>query len=152
MEARMAMISHVQWSGLKTEPFPVPELPGAEEGLRWGSFVTEWATGATRDESRQKPRQAVQFEVLMTDPGCWETENPLPIRGECRNLSDNGLYVVAPIGYGLGVGQRYAFHLGLHDDRGRRVSQYGTIVRTEVLLGQVEDQVGLGVRFDTPLN
>jgi len=146
----MAMTSHVPWSGLGFEPFPAPELPGSQVGENWGSFVTEWATGTGQEESRRKPRQAVQFEVLMTDPGWWETENPLPIRGECRNVSENGLYVVAPIGYGLAAGQRYIFHLGGHVEG--RLSQYGTIVRTEVLIGQSEDWVGLGVRFDTPLN
>ena len=145
----MAITSQIQWSGMASGPFPAPELPGAQVGENWGSFVTEWATGIAQDESRRKPRRAAQFEVLMTDPGWWETENPLPIRGECRNISENGLYVVAPIGYGLAVGQRYVFHVGSPGDH---ESHYGTIVRTEVLLGENDDWVGLGIRFDTPLN
>jgi hypothetical protein len=151
-EACMAMTSQAQWSGLSFEPFPAPELPGAEAGDSWASFVTEWATGTAQDESRRKPRQATRFEVLMTDPGWWETENPLPIRGECRNVSENGLYVVAPIGYGLAAGQRYVFHLDSSAGHDAQVSRYGTIVRTEVLLGKSDDWVGLGVHFDTPMN
>ena len=88
----------------------------------------------------------------MTDPGWWETENPLPVRGECRNLSDSGLYMVAPIGYGLAVGQRYLFHVGTMDGRGRHESRHGTIVRAEVVLGQDDDRLGIGVRFDSSLN
>jgi hypothetical protein len=148
----MAMTSQAEWSGLGFEPFPSPELPGMQDGGHWSSFVTEWATGTAQDECRRKPRRAVQSEVLMTDPGWWETENPLPIRGEARNVSDNGMYVIAPIGYGLAVGQRYVFHVGASDEHNGRASHYGTIVRTEVLLGRDDDRVGLGVRLDTPLN
>lgn len=148
----MAMTSRAQWSGLGFAPFSTPELPALLERERWGSFVTEWCTGVQRDECRRAPRRTVDLEVLMTDPGWWETENPLPVRGECRNLSEGGLYMVAPIGYGLAVGQRYLFHVGATDGGGQHESRHGTIVRSEVLLGEDDDRLGLGVRFDGPLN
>lgn len=148
----MAMTSHAKWSGLGFEPFSAPELPGTQEDGHWASFVTEWSTNTAQDECRRRPRRPVRSEVLMTDLGWWDTENPLPIRGEVLNLSENGMYVIAPIGYGLAAGQRYVFHLGSPDEQGGRASHHGTIVRTEVLLGQDDDRLGLGVRFDPPLN
>jgi hypothetical protein len=146
----MTMSPHIPWSG--PAPFPAPELPREFDRERPSSFFTEWATGVTPDESRQRPRRSVQCEVLMTEPGWWETENPLPIRGECRNLSQDGLYAVVPVGYGLAVGQRYLFHLRWPDGRDDPVSQQGTIVRTQVLLGQGDDQIGIGVRLNGPLS
>ncbi len=147
----MGVTSQVQWSGTKLTPFATPDPPADTWRERPGTFITEWATGAARGESRQAPRRAVRCEVLLSDPDWWETENPLPIRGECRNLSEGGLYMVAPIGYGLGVGQRYLFHVRSGEGTGH-VSQPGVIVRTEVLLGRDEDMVGIGVRLNGPLS
>lgn len=147
----MALVSPVESVELRSRrgaPFPIPELPESLEGETWGAFVTEWSTGGTGDESRRAPRRTVNLEVLLTDPGWWETANPLPVRGECRNLSDNGLYMVAPIGYGLAVGQRYLFHVGPTHGRGPHESRHGTVVRAEVVLGDDADHLGLGVCFD----
>lgn len=141
----MGMTSQVSWSGSEAAPFSSPDLAFWEVGEQQGLFVTEWATGVTADENRHCPRHSVRHEVLITDPDWWETENPLPLRGECLNLSDDGLYVVVPWGYGLSIGQRYLFHLRTLD--GEEICRFGTIVRTEVLRGHAQDRMGIGVKL-----
>lgn len=146
----MGITSQSQWSGIAFAPFSPPELPFADMA-RQLDFSTEWAIGVYQEESRRSPRQSVQCEMLMVDPTWWESENSQPIRGECLNLSDDGLYGVVPLGYGLAVGQRYVFQLRLPEGE-LTVSQPGTIVRTELLLGVDGDRIGVGVRLSGPRN
>lgn len=142
----MGMTSFAQWSGLGFAPFSMPDLALFTVDRR-ESFVTEWATGFSDAENRSRPRQAVRLELLMTDPTWCETENPLPIRGECLNLSDDGLYAVISPGYGLAVGQRYLFQLRPADSDAEPAPLLGIIVRAERLAGENEDQVAVGVRL-----
>ncbi|HOB73922.1 MAG TPA: PilZ domain-containing protein [Phycisphaerae bacterium] len=143
----MGIFSQPQWSRSGFTPFATPEPVFMNAEGREGLFVTDWATGVTQQECRQCPRRPMRHELLITDPDWWETENPLPIRGECLNLSEEGLYAVVPDGLGMAVGQRYLFEM--HSERDEdRLSRLGTIVRMEMTLGHGHDQVGIGVRLE----
>lgn len=147
----MGMSTQPHWGGSGFIPFSTPEpLPADAQGLK-GMFVTEWATGVTHEENRQCPRHSIQQELLITDPDWWETENQLPIHGECLNVSEEGLYALVPGGYRLAVGQRYQFQLRPRTGSEKQVSQLGTIVRTEIVLGHGQDRLGIGVRLAGPI-
>lgn len=74
------------------------------------------------------------------------------------NISEGGMRITAPIGFGLAVGQRFEVILR-GDDRGAVGSDligdghYATVVRTEIVLdrGNRDDRVGVGLRFDQPV-
>jgi hypothetical protein len=74
------------------------------------------------------------------------------------NLSEGGMRLTVPIGFGVAVGQRYEVLLhpagaepGMADLVGQE--RYGTVVRTEIMLASEgdDDRVGVGLRFDTPI-
>jgi hypothetical protein len=75
------------------------------------------------------------------------------------NIGEGGLHAVVPVGYGLAVGQRYELILGepsrTTDDSGIMLlpgeGHYATVVRTELIMKEHGDQVGVGLRFDQPL-
>ncbi|MFH0981508.1 MAG: PilZ domain-containing protein [Planctomycetota bacterium] len=74
------------------------------------------------------------------------------------NVSEGGLRLTMPIGFGLAVGQRYEVLLcqrGPDVESADLVGEghYGTVVRTEIMLGGEgdDDRVGIGLRFDTPI-
>ena len=144
----MGMISQTQWSGLGFAPFSLPDWPSAcaEGGTL---YVTEWSTGQTPEESRISPRRTLQCAVIMTDTAWYEAENPLPVRGECLNVSDHGLYAVVPNGFGLAIGQQYLLQLLSPDPETDSEPRLGTIVRTERLLRDGADHLGIGIRFGT---
>ena len=74
------------------------------------------------------------------------------------NISEGGMRITAPIGFGLAVGQRFEVILR-GDERGSPGNDligdghYATVVRTEILLtrGARDDRVGVGLRFDQPV-
>ena len=74
------------------------------------------------------------------------------------NLSEGGLRATVPIGFGVAVGQRYEVLLYAGGASGAAEAlvgdgHYGTVVRTEIMLGTegADDRVGVGLRFDTPI-
>ncbi|GMV95926.1 MAG: hypothetical protein AMXMBFR83_02950 [Phycisphaerae bacterium] len=138
-----------QWSGLGFAPYSSPDLPSFLSEPS-GAFVTEWSTGLAHEERRSSPRQAISCEVLMTDPTWCETENPLPVRGACLDVSEDGLHAVLPDGYGLAVGQRYVFRLRPFEGEPESVPLLGTIVRAEPLVRDGSDAVAIGVRLLGP--
>jgi len=120
-----------------TYPVPHPSLP----------------SGAGLDR-RQRPRRALHCNVTLIDNvtsgGSW----PASVPGECLDISDGGLYLTVPTGYGVTIGQRYTFRLtipehGPEPGPMQVVSQQGLILRTELLSGLSgqEDRVGLAVRL-----
>ena len=102
-------------------------------------------------ERRSSPRQSCVRDVCL-----------LSLRGyeilHCRlhDLSASGLYVSAPIGYGLAVGQRFEVLLG--DGAGPRPSprlmsggHRASVVRTRMALSPGGDSIGVGLRFEQPV-
>jgi hypothetical protein len=74
------------------------------------------------------------------------------------NVSEGGLRLTVPVGFGLGVGQRYEVLLheaaaNGHPDDLVSEGHYGTVVRTEIMLANEGqgDRVGIGLCFDTPI-
>jgi hypothetical protein len=78
------------------------------------------------------------------------------IRCDCDNMGEEGLHFTAPVGYGFAVGQRYELLVGERDEAGQDRSlsgagHYATVVRTQFLMADLGDQVGVGLRFDQPI-
>jgi len=78
--------------------------------------------------------------------------------GPCAtdNLSEGGLHLTAPVGYGLAVGQRYEVMLIASEtgsDRAEMVNEghFATVVRTCIHTTKEVDHVSVGLRFDQPL-
>ena len=74
------------------------------------------------------------------------------------NISDGGLRLTAPIGFGLAVGQRHEVLLRRAGPGGESCDlvgegHYATVVRTEIMLGGEgeDDRIGVSLRFDTPI-
>jgi hypothetical protein len=105
------------------------------------------------EEHRQVRRRPLRCGMSLVASGSPSPDSPA-IRGECMNVSEGGLYGTVPTGCGVSVGQRYTFHLTVHEcgpEPGdtQTVSQQGIIVRTELLLDPegTGDRVGLAVRL-----
>ena len=71
------------------------------------------------------------------------------------NISEGGLRITAPIGFGLAVGQRFEVMLRGAERLGDLIGDghYATVVRTEIVLdrGACQDRLGVGLRFDQPV-
>ena len=105
------------------------------------------ALGERRTSARQ-PRRA--YACLLSLIGC------NVVRCCTHNLSETGVYVSAPIGYGLAVGQRYEVLLSegdSHEPNPRLMSRgrCATVVRTRLEVGPDGDSVGVALRFDRPI-
>jgi hypothetical protein len=102
------------------------------------------------EERRSSQRQQQHAEVcLISLRGCEV------LRCRLHDVSDAGVYVSAPIGFGVAVGQRFEVLLGAdsaNEPNPRRLSpgEYATVVRTRVDVGSDGDSVGVALRFDRP--
>ncbi len=111
-------------------------------------FWVRWGLAKCADESRIHARMLAECQVRLVD-----LKGQNVVCCSVDNFSAGGLHALAPVGYGLGVGQRYEFHLEIPEGPlPNSVVEYGTVVRTELLLGEQEDQQGISVRFDNPLH
>ena len=120
--------------------------PGSEDPAH-GLIGTESAVGERRDGVR---REAGFWAGLITLEGCEV------LRCLADNISEGGMHLTAPVGYGFAVGQRYEVLVGRGEEgagHGGLLGEghYATIVRTEFLMNDQGDQVGVGLRFDQPL-
>ncbi len=104
----------------------------------------------TLEERRSSERQQQDAEVcLISLRGCDV------LRCRLHDVSEAGVYVSAPIGFGLAVGQRFEVLLGVdssNEPNPRLLSpgEYATVVRTRVDVGSDGDSVGVALRFDRP--
>ncbi len=128
---------------------------------------------ATYDDEADVAQQIATREQALDEIGerrRW-LRNTLPVSTALRtlagaevparlvdNISEGGLRVTVPVGFGLAVGQRYEVLLRREDsddetDDVVAEGHYGTVVRTELQLGGdgENDRVGIGLRFDTPI-
>jgi len=115
-----------------------------------------WRETLRENDTRQCPRRSIRCDMFLIDDIDLEEDRSEAqvIPAECLNISDGGLYGVVPIGYGVAMGQRYTFRLTIGErgpDPGANqlVSQVGTVIRTELLIGAdgSGDRVGIGVRL-----
>ena len=97
---------------------------------------------------------------LRRDAGFWVSLMSLDgsevIRSRSDNVGEGGLRLTTPVGYGFAVGQRYEVLMGKEEDPGDQggltgEGHYATVVRTEFIMGDRGDQVGVGLRFDQPV-
>ena len=128
--------------------------PAAEA---FGAATTEQAcglamtAGAEPDDRRGGPRREGDYWASLLSLDGREV-----ISCQLNNMCEGGLHFTAPVGYGFAVGQRYELLVGERDVAGldhKLVGEghYATIVRTEFLIGDQGDQVGVGLRFDQPI-
>ncbi len=79
------------------------------------------------------------------------------IKCSVDNIGSGGMHVTVPVGYGFAVGQRYEVVLGGSPSPSGIGSGYGgeglyaTVVRTRIARGSPSGQVGVGLRFDSPI-
>ncbi len=129
---------------------------GAHEALISGVSIADHAAetfgaagafGASADR-RREARETAGFDVWMIGH-----EASTILRCRCDNSAPGGLHLVAPLGYGIAEGQRYELRsrppgsapmLGFNID----VRRWARVVRTEIVLGEGRDQLGVGVEFD----
>lgn len=134
------------------DPIPSPSYP-AMASMAAPVF---WREALRDNDTRQCVRRSIRCDMYLIDDVDREEESTAAqvIPAECLNISDSGLYGVVPIGYGVAMGQRYTFRLTIGErgpDPGANqlVSQVGTVIRTELLIGAdgSGDRVGIGVRL-----
>ena len=109
------------------------------------------ATDAAVGERREGVRRETGFWAGLITLDVCEV-----LRCAADNISEGGLHLTAPVGYGFAVGQRYEILVGRGQDGGEQASllgegHYATIVRTEFLINDQGDRVGVGLRFDQPV-
>ncbi len=105
-------------------------------------------TGSAVGERREGVRREAGFWA-----GLITLDGREVLRCRADNISEGGMHVSAPIGYGFAVGQRYEVLVGRGDSEAQQNSflgegHYATVVRTEFLIDDDGDAVGVGLRFD----
>lgn len=99
-------------------------------------------------ERRSEPREPVMGALWMIDH-----YGSTLLKCECLDSSHSGMRLRAPLGYGIADGQRYELrsHLPGHypvEGFGLIGSRWGTVVRTQVRLGDDDDHLDVGVLLD----
>ena len=99
-------------------------------------------------ERRAEPRQRTCGDLWMIDP-----DDSTVFRCRCVDLSESGLRLRAPLGYGIRKGRRYELCSHLHDrthgpQLGFAVSRWATVVRSRMLPDETDDCVDVGLRLD----
>ncbi len=111
------------------------------------------APTATRAaERRFEPRTPTSCHLWMIDH-----HGSTILRCRCTEVSDNGMRLRVPLGYGVAEGQRYELRSHLPGNaRGNEFgvvgSRWATIVRTELQLDASDDHLDVGVVLDTDGN
>ncbi len=114
-----------------------------------------WGLGpghADKRDKREYSRRPVACDVWLIDAASQSV-----LRCKSNDISDAGLRALAPIGFGLAVGQRYEVRIAASDISGAMSAHlatplgFGTVIRTEIRTGEDRpDRVGCAVRFDVP--
>jgi hypothetical protein len=99
-------------------------------------------------DRRIEPRQAVSCDLWMIDH-----HGSTVLRCRCIDSSPTGMRLRVPLGYGVAEGQRYELRSHLPDTPcpvtlGLVGSRWATVVRTQLLLGEHEDYLDVGVVLD----
>lgn len=101
-----------------------------------------------RQDRRLGAREAVRSDLWMVDHN-----GATVLRCRCVDVSENGMRLKVPLGYGVTEGQRFELRSNLPGSNhglgfgviGRR---WATVVRTRVHLGNGEDHLEVGVVLD----
>jgi len=131
-------------------PTPIPV--GAPHVAHPPMFERQNLATLENRNRREYSRRQIECDLWLIDGPSQSV-----LRCKTDNLSDAGLHVTAPIGYGLAVGQRFEARIAPP-----RVSSamsahlasslgYATVVRTEIKVGEDGgDRVGCALQFDVP--
>ncbi len=141
-------------------PFAVElPIPGAtvRRSQQQRSYLMQRVRFSPDKEKRQCRRRGLRCKMTLVDDSAGPDSQMRMIHADCFNVSDTGLYGIVPIGFGVTLGQRYTFQLSL-PERGpepgscQMVTQHGTVVRTELLVGPdgQTDRLGIGVQLVGP--
>ena len=100
-------------------------------------------------ERRYEPRRSVMCNLWMIDH-----YGSTVLRCHCLEVSDNGMRLRVPLGYGVAEGQRYELRSHLpgassKTSLGLISSRWATVVRTCCHLDECEDHLDIGVVLDT---
>ena len=103
-------------------------------------------------ERRFEPRHPVACDLWMIDH-----HGSTVLRCHCIEVSNNGMRLRVPLGYGVAEGQRY--ELCSHPPGSLSAGGFGvvgnrwaTVVRTELQLDECEDHLDVGVVLDMSEN
>ena len=99
-------------------------------------------------ERRFEARRPVVCELWMIDH---YGSTVLPCR--CVEVSNNGMRLQVPLGYGVAEGQRYELRshrpgASSATSLGLTGSRWATVIRTQLLLDESEDHLDVGVVLD----
>jgi len=127
---------------------PVPRL--AKAALHGRTGLT--AARTTTADRREYTRHRAELDLWLIDANSQSV-----LRCKTDNVSDAGMHVTAPIGFGLAVGQRFEARIATPPPSGIASAPlaaslgYTTVVRTEIAVGDGKpDRVGCAVLFDVP--
>ena len=105
-----------------------------------------WNADALSEDRRSAPRITRDSDTQLVCPRGGEV-----VRCSVRDLSEGGLFVYAPPGSKLTVGQRFEVVLGAEPATGTfGEGLYATVVRTETVVNGDQHMLGAGMRFDQP--
>lgn len=99
-------------------------------------------------ELRAAPREPVGFNLWMIDH-----DGSTVLKCRCLDVSEDGMRLRVPLGYGVAEGQRYELRShrpGEPAGLGFGVvgSRWATVVHTRILVGQDEHHLDVGVVLD----
>jgi hypothetical protein len=111
---------------------------------------TTHLTQPAHNDRRLETRECIRGDLWMVDHN-----GGTVLRCRCVDVSEHGMRLKVPLGYGVADNQRY--ELRSHLPGGRRALSFGvigrrwaTVVRTRVHLGGGEDHLEVGVVLDDP--
>jgi hypothetical protein len=104
--------------------------------------------GMLASERRFEQRREVSCELWMIDH-----HGSTVLRCRCIEVSNNGMRLEVPLGYGVAEGQRYELRSHLPGAMSRTPlglvsSRWATVVRTQLEIGSHDDHVEVGVVLD----
>ncbi|MBK8269306.1 MAG: hypothetical protein IPK83_13765 [Planctomycetes bacterium] len=131
-------------------PIPVgsPYIKSPPMLDRWGLLSGD----ALSRDHRNYSRRDVACDIWLIDGSSQSV-----VRCQADDISDAGVFATAPVGYGLGVGQRYEIRIAATPEFASLSPHqapslgYGTVIRLEFDVAKGEShRVGIAVRFDVP--
>lgn len=130
-----------------------PTAPPFEPGLADAIAARERALDGIEERRQSRRASPPVCAALRSLAGVEIPASP------ADNISEDGLRLTVPVGFGVAVGQRYEVVLQREDPAGTHRDlivdgHYATVVRTEILLRDRDhghDRIGVGFRFDAPI-
>jgi hypothetical protein len=106
-------------------------------------------SGIDTEDRRLECRNFLDCDLWMIDH-----HGGTVLRCRCIDVSCNGMRLRVPLGYGVAEGQRYELRSHLPGSRSAAMlgivgSRWATVVRTQLVVGQGEDHLDVGLVLDT---